>query len=257
MTFAEITSYIKDYSGIAIAIIGSVLAILTYRRAKETILQPIRTEVIKKQTDLLIELLELLGDESSLIEKVDYQGIIQLNILDSMLLCGSLFKNQEKIEELIKQESKGGLFTDEASDMFESIPVFNSSEDKKQEQKDTKRKFYDDAKKGKFKIPVLHLTKQRFIFEDKMRDMMRNPFLPKKIRLLVEELNTQISNNTIKFLKNAVEDVINEFFQKGLKEVPNAAGVFNKFNHKRISHKEIQSKLHEEIRKYLKIDSMP
>lgn len=257
MTFNEITNYIKDYSDISVAIVGTILAILTYLRAKETILQPVRTEVIKKQTDLLIELLELLGNESALLDTVDYQGMIQLNILDSMILCGSVFKNQDKIKEMIKKESRGGIFTDESADMFESIPVFNKNDDKNTKPQDTNKKFYEAAKKGKYKIPLLHITNKRFTFDEKLNGFTRNPFLPKKIRELLDELSMQIHKNTMNFLKKTVEDAINEFFRKGLKEVPNAVGIYNNFNHVRISHEDSISRINAEIRKYLKIDSMP
>lgn len=42
--------WIKDLVTSALAIAATIIAILTYRRARATILQPIRTEVIKKQS---------------------------------------------------------------------------------------------------------------------------------------------------------------------------------------------------------------
>lgn len=256
MTLSEVTNYAKDYSSIAVAITGVVIGVLTYRRAKETILQPVRTEVIKKQTDLLIELLEFIGDESELLKKADYQGIAQLNILNSMILCGSVFKDHEKVQETIKNHSGGGILDEESARMFEVVPVFAEKNDSKRSQAND-RKYYKLAKQGSFKIPMYQITRERIDFDNRLANFARNPFLPASIKKLVDELGEQLLVNTVKYLKPAIEDAINGAFENGSKEVPSSAGVFNDFNHSRISHHVTQRKLREEIRRYLKIDTMP
>ena len=45
-------SWIKDVFVVVLTSVATVIAILTYLRAKETILQPVRTEVIKRQTEI-------------------------------------------------------------------------------------------------------------------------------------------------------------------------------------------------------------
>ena len=49
----ENISWLKDLFTLLFVGTGTVVAILTYRRARATILQPIRTEVIKKQSEIL------------------------------------------------------------------------------------------------------------------------------------------------------------------------------------------------------------
>ena len=63
--------WVKDSFTTIFAITGTVLAILTYRRARYTILQPIRNEVIKKQSELLTNLLRIL------VIPITYSGFIR------------------------------------------------------------------------------------------------------------------------------------------------------------------------------------
>jgi hypothetical protein len=50
-------TWLKDFATILFTATGTIVAILTYRRARATVLQPIRNEVIKKQSEILVELL--------------------------------------------------------------------------------------------------------------------------------------------------------------------------------------------------------
>ncbi len=52
---------------IIFTLIATVIAVLTYKRARYTILQPLRSEVIKRQADLLIEIMEAFSDDDQLL----------------------------------------------------------------------------------------------------------------------------------------------------------------------------------------------
>ena len=51
-------SWLKDLFTLIFAGTGTIVAILTYRRARATVLQPKRTEVTKVQTQILIDFLK-------------------------------------------------------------------------------------------------------------------------------------------------------------------------------------------------------
>ena len=73
--------FIKEFSGIVFTSIATVIAILTYRRARYTLLQPLRSEVIKRQTDLFVSLLDFIRDkEHRLIDKIGYRDIVFTNM---------------------------------------------------------------------------------------------------------------------------------------------------------------------------------
>lgn len=255
MSFNEFINYAKDVSGIIVAITGAVIAVLTYRRAKETILQPVRSEVIKKQSELLIELLEEVGDEADLLHKADYQGIVQLNILTSMLLCGAVFKDQKTVEATIEEHRGASIVSEEAAKLFELIPLFPDKNESQERKHD--KSHYNAAKQGNFKIIVFEITRERVKFDDKLCALERNPFMPSRIRILLNKLIDEIHINTTSHLKVAIEDGVNKAFESKELKMPSPEGVFNNFNHARLSHKQTQDQLREEIRKYLKIDSMP
>lgn len=68
---------------------ATIVAILTYIRAKEKFLQPIRTEVIKKQTEILTEILEVFSKhEFSLDRALDYVNVAQINALNILFEYG-------------------------------------------------------------------------------------------------------------------------------------------------------------------------
>lgn len=51
-------SWIKGVLWVIFTLMATVIAILTYKRARYTLLQPLRSEVVKRQTELLVEFLK-------------------------------------------------------------------------------------------------------------------------------------------------------------------------------------------------------
>lgn len=93
----ENISWIKDLFTLLFVGTGTVVAILTYRRAKATILQPIRTEVIKKQSELLSKLLQTLSDNDQSFEVgLDYVSLVQINVILTLRDFGFVFKEQKR-----------------------------------------------------------------------------------------------------------------------------------------------------------------
>jgi hypothetical protein len=253
MSFQHIFTYLKDFSAILFALTGTVVAILTYRRARETLLQPVRSEVIKKQTDLLINLLNVIGQDVS--NKADYMGIINVNILQSMLNCGARFKDEARVKKLLQEEVGGGVFGKEGAKLVEVVPVFEKK--KKEKEEDPGRKFYKSAKAGKYKIPIIQLTKKHMQFSDELDEFINNPFVPTDIKQLLEKLDKDIRNNITKYLTESVENSINDSFSRGGTDIPSLSGVYNSFHRPATSHDRTVKDLRQSIRTYLKIDSMP
>lgn len=56
--------WIRDMSWIIFTCVATVTTILTYIRAKETILQPVRAEVIKRQTEIMAKILEFIDSQN-------------------------------------------------------------------------------------------------------------------------------------------------------------------------------------------------
>lgn len=100
-------SWIKDIFWIVFTLVATIVSIKTYIRAKSTILQPLRTEVIKRQTDLLVELLSFLLDkQKDFFVKIDYLGMVNANVFLSMRDYGYLL-NENKIYDEINKHIVG------------------------------------------------------------------------------------------------------------------------------------------------------
>jgi len=237
-----------------------VLAILTYQRAKETFLQPVRTEVIKKQTDLLIHVLELVDSDLKIMESYDASKLVEVNLLAAMLECGTIFNDMDKVEKFVKENTFSHVVSKEAMERdFEVVQTFNS--EKKPASKETPNKRgkrnYDLAKKGNFKVEIFHITKAYVDFLKALENLISNPFMPSSVQLLLKELVREIEENTHTHLSNAVSKAVNDSFVHHNGEMPSVSGVYNSFNHERLEHGSVTDSLRSEIRKYLKIDSMP
>jgi hypothetical protein len=82
---SENISWLKDFIGIFFSAVLVLIAVLTYVRARQTILQPLRSEVIKRQADTLTRLFDFLSGEKILIEELNQKNRIALILLDSTL----------------------------------------------------------------------------------------------------------------------------------------------------------------------------
>ena len=86
---------------IIFTLIATIIAVLTYKRAKSTVLQPIRNETIKKQAVLLEEILNFIKLD------VDYYELLELNVLQFLIDYGFVLKNQKEIKEMLKNRRCG------------------------------------------------------------------------------------------------------------------------------------------------------
>lgn len=252
--------WIKDLFAILFSGTITILAILTYRRAKETFLQPVRAEVIKKQTELLSDLLEFFYKNNPDLD-LDYSGLIDANLFQWLKEYGFLLKDQEQIEKSILENlDKSMLLFPNAEGKIEEFEIVSSfDEEKKIDKKsseDFKKNLYEKAKNGDVDINKVFMTKKCRDYLDKLNFFIENPFMPITIKKHLENLILDIHKN-IKFnLRKVITDFIKQLFDRGPNKF-SPAGVFNDFNHIRIHHKKNYKLIKNEIRTYLKIDNMP
>jgi hypothetical protein len=92
MTAMNYLDLVKDITQIVFWAVAATVAVLTYRQARRTILQPIRTEVFKLQLQAMSEIMGLfLGkDELSLRSELAFQTLFDVNVCD---LCDAYAAN--------------------------------------------------------------------------------------------------------------------------------------------------------------------
>lgn len=238
--------------------VAAVVAILTYRRARATILQPIRNEVIKKQSEILVELLDFLPSEGKLIhEGLDYSSIAIINVHNHLRELGFLFANQDELFKKIDESVAGWTYVGESRTLLD-VEVVGVFEDQKSEEIDIGKLKFENAKKGIVEIDKVYFTKNHNDFSGRLLEFSQNPYTPKEIQNILIKIINDIGVNLHVNMKAALVDFLREFCTQYFEDqkLPkiNPIGVYNNFNHKRISHEQDIKRLRHAVREYLMID---
>jgi hypothetical protein len=255
----ENISWIKDVFTLIVVGTGTVIAILTYIRARATILQPIRTEVIKKQSELLSKLLQSLRETDFSFEKgLDYVNLVQINVLMTLKDYGFVFKEHEELFKKIQGDLAGWIPCGNSNVIkdIEVIGTFENASIDKPANVGAER--FENLKQGKAEIEKIYLSKKHSQFVKTINDFRDDPFMPVTIQKALTEVLNDINNNLAIILKGELESFMlsfsKDYFDK--KEAPkfNPVGIYNEFNHTRVHHRTTLTSLKNEIRKYLRID---
>lgn len=246
-------NFIKEITNIAFWVIGTIIAVLTYNRAKYTLLQPLRAETIKKQFELFSELLELISNDFE--SKINYPNMVTINVFCAIRDYGFIFSEDSTILKDIDKETQGWVHCGESNTVqAEIISTFEN------EKKDTlyQKNRYENLKKGIASIDRIYLTKPHSDTMSELRKLGKNPFMPKSIMQELLNIEKEIHINNTVIMKKELESFMLEFSKKYSenKIAPkfNPIGVYNNFNHKRIHHYQRIKKLRYELRRYLLID---
>lgn len=256
----ENISWLKDLFTLLFVGTGTIVAILTYRRARATVLQPIRTEVIKKQSELLSKLLQTLNDNNQSFEiGLDYVNIVQINIMMTLRDYGFIFNDHKEIFEKIKEDVVGWTHCGRTNILkdVEIIGAFTEPIEEKNKREYELEKF-NNLKSGVIDIDKIYLSKKHSEFVKLISDFRDDPFMPNSIQHTIYEFFNDVNDNLVLILKGEIEGFIITFskvyFEKGIAPQFDPIGVYNSYNHNRIHHMQTFNKLKSEIRKYLRID---
>jgi len=250
-------SLIKDIFTLFFVGTGTVLSILTFKRASATILQPIRTEVIKKQSELLSKLLHILSENNQSFEVgLDYVKLVQINVLLALRDYGFVFKEHKELFEKVK-DSVVGWAPCGRTKILKDVEIINSFTEATKKNEYGVEKF-NNLKKGEIDIDKIYLTKRHTEFVKLISDFKEDPFMPASIQQTLNELFNDINNNLTKVLKGELETFMIDFskvyFEENNAPHFDPLGIYNCYNHSCVHHRTTLGKLKNEIRKYLMID---
>lgn len=255
-------SWIKDIFTLILVATATIISILTYRRARATVLQPIRNEVIKKQSLILSEVLASLP-KTTFDESLDYVGIASVNAYLALRDYGFVFKEQKEILDKIDKTIHGWLFCGEGDVIkdVELIGMFAKGTEKEESIKEVHelgKERFENAKRGIITIDKIYLTQEHAEYFKRLSEYAENPFLPQKIQDILKKLISDVQINLKLHLKDTLTRFVKEFCQSyfGKESYPKISplGVYNEFNHNRIHHGVELNNLKTEVRNYLKID---
>ncbi len=255
-------SWIKDIFTLILVATATIISILAYRRARATVLQPIRNEVIKKQSLILSEVLAFLP-KTTFDKSLDYVGVASVNAYLALRDYGFVFRDQKEILDKVDRTICGWLFCGEG-DVIKDVEVIGMfAEDKEKEESikeahELGKERFENAKKGIITIDKIYLTQEHEKYLKQLSEYAENPFLPRKIQEILEKLISDVQINLKLHLKNTltrfVKDFCQSYFSKESYPKISPLGVYNEFNHNRIHHGVELNNLKTEVRNYLKID---
>lgn len=254
--------WIKDLFILIFTAIATIVTVLTYRRAKDTILQPIRNETIKKQSEVLSQLLDFFQPNDHDFESsIDYVNIVITNVMIQFKEYGFILKDADKIFEKINKNSSGFIICGDSKKRLdlEVIQTFKIKENKQSWIENSKSK-YDLLKEGIVNIDRIYITKDYSLFISKLSEFKQNVFLPKKVIIILDKYTDSININLTVILKKELENLFKKYAELYFEDSKNTPeidpiGVYNSFNHARIHYnRNTINKLIDEIREYLLID---
>lgn len=262
------STLIKDTFWIIFTLVTTITAVLTYRRARKTLLQPLRSEVVKRQTDILVQLIGFLGEDvGALFSRIDYVGIIHSNIYMFSQACGFFTEQRNTSDDEFNaqmQAAIGGYLIVKPNKELESLQIvtpFGKTE--KVSEREIERIRQDRRvlyKNGVFDNEYLLLTRKFQEFMHELNLYIENPFMPEKIVKLLRELETDIFKNIRNPLQEEVQGFMSEMCLK-MSELTenrpiefNPIGVMNNFTLRSKSHQDLLKRVRKYIREYLLVD---
>ncbi|MEI6577912.1 MAG: hypothetical protein WCN92_00450 [Eubacteriales bacterium] len=212
--FMDNITDIKDILWIIFTVVATIVTILTYRGAKHTILLPLRTEVIKKQTDLIIEIMTVFTIEYFL-SNLDFDRIVRINTYRVLKNYGYELKDNEKIEQEFNDHCILDIIVKRSEELEDfSLPEIFENQCETIHEKDYKKGLIENLKQGKIDIETISVTKNYHRFISKIDKLRKDAFLPIKIKEPMDTIIQNISND-IKFtLKQVLEDLVLEIYNK-------------------------------------------
>lgn len=266
----ENVSWIKDVAYILFAFTGALLAILSYRKARATIFQPKRTEAIKIQLDVLTEFLSLFASDGNTIDRaIDYTNIYRYNV-DLALRDYNLMDEEILLQRKIKFEQDiGGWFQFLEDDIYEFVLIEGSIEEYDRmffepNNRERQKNYEAKAKEGEVTIHRIFYTKKYALFHKKLRDLSENPFMPKDIQEVANQIGENVLVNLHYNLRTLLTKLVKDTYaayqdkESDLYELISDQfkyqTLWRVFETERRQHKQDYELLKERIRKHLLID---
>lgn len=246
----EILSAAKDLLLIAVAVVTSIISIKSYKNARLALAQPLRTEVVKRQVDLLTELLDITSsDKLKFMTMLDFSNIFNLN----MKIC------LEEVGCTVEMSNDSG---DKSSSAFKIVAedhepleqyYFDNLRSESRASFQERRRV--SATEGSFKVQLIHLTEQHVSLIRKLDSISNSPYLPLEIKSELDTLLETINYNLEKPMKEKIEESVCLMMSEGFDQSRfSFTDQYNEFNHDAIDFSLHSNELIRKVREVLKVD---
>lgn len=232
--FTQSLSWIKDLTTIAFYTIGTTLAILTYKRAKATVLQPKRSEVIKIQTEVLTDFLSNLNtDGNTLDSSLDYVAVHQATLFYRLLKTGLPADKSDPDFARLMQDVSGWYAVLKDGKAVQMKGSFGDLP------------FYEEHVRP---VAIIVLTKKALENINRIITLQNHPFIPDEIGSIAGTIMKKLSENYFEIMLPLLTPVT-----VGGPAI-NSITSMEEFSKRRHHHDQDAKALREAIRKHLGIN---
>lgn len=265
MKVTEIIALISEIIGSIFYLSTGIIALLTYLRAKKTVLQPIKTEVFKEQVKIFTQISSLLGckGEMDLRELFGFEELINANSLKLLDDYASLFFNV-KINRESRPYSKDkcpGSFIKKEFIEKNTVLVTQDTQfdDDSVLKNDTNIDDNKDIIWSEYKFGFIYVPIKTFKMLDSIDEINKSPFLTKISIMYLAEIKKTVHENIM-----MISDVLTSISQqlpeiyKSLESMRNGNcfWIHNAYNKTFIPLEPCIDKLIDHLREYFKVESL-
>lgn len=216
--------YAKDVAQVIFWVTLGAISILTYRRAKKTILQPIRTEIFKVQLEEMRTILSMFVGKDELELRHEF-GLDKLFRANTLLMydnyASTFFDIKVNREERLYSDDKcpSSLITEEGMTKYFELADSHTQEDETVSEEKKSDPRVRAALWAGYTQYQLCIPREFSEQEKKIKNLLENPLLPSECVTLLNEYTKIVHNNLV---------LIRKILTEGAKEMPDKYPSFEK-----------------------------
>ena len=249
----------KDFLNICFWIFTAILAFMTYKNAKKTLFNPVRSEMVKYQVKVITEFIDKHTSKGFDFEtSINYRLLLKLNFdVDYLLYLYSeqhIYESHEFTSDddaILKfcKENVAGLFeARQGDDKKISFDTMTTGDfDSIKQYVNIKLIKTKESENSALKLQRIFFTKQFYEFYNDLVNLESNPFVPEEIKKYVSIVIENIKKNfrilydilaryIVEQNPGKYQEALNEFYEKkishdgDLKNLRNQITIFFKVN---------------------------
>lgn len=196
MSFEDVLTLSKDIFQIAFFVTIGILSVLTYFKARKTLLQPIRTEIFKQQLREFTDILSLFGGkgETELREDFAFEKAFRANTCYLIDQYASLFFDLEIDGEkrpYRTEECPRGIIEREGLELLDGYFADNGGKEQR-EKADPRTKA---AIWSEYRFKGIFIPRESAEMEDRLRRIIGSPLIPADCASLLKDYMSTVHRN--------------------------------------------------------------
>lgn len=252
-----VTGNPKDFANICFWIVTLILATVTYRNAKKTLFNPIRSEMVKYQMKVITEFIDNHTSKGQNFDNsIDYSNLLKLNYetdyLFSILTDENEFnshnfdENENYMSEFCTR-NLGGLFEISLSGEKLNLELVSGDFNTAKLYVQTRVIKDKELDNGELTLQRFYLTNKFYTFYADLLNLKSNPFIPQKIKDSIDCILRNIYSNVI---------ILHELLSFHISKQTEARYqlIYSQFTERKIDHQKDLDILRKSISLYFKVN---